>query len=129
MSYFNVAGDLVDEFAPVEGTSRGLAIVAADLDADGFDEIVVGRTGTSDEISLFDGSTHELLAKHTFGPVVDRSFGIRLGVLRSTGAGDMLLVGNAPGSAVAVSGYDDLSGEPVMLPLELANRAFGIFLG
>jgi hypothetical protein len=50
-------------------------------------------------------------------------------VLRSRAGEDLLLVGNSPGSEVSVRGFDDLFAEPVLLPLERVNRAFGIFVG
>ena len=58
----------------------------------------------------------------------DLGFGIRIGVLHGPQS-DLLLVASAPGMAVGVRGYHDLAGEPILLPLERAQRAFGIFVG
>jgi hypothetical protein len=127
VSYFAPAGQLKGQFALAEGPGRRLTVVAADLNADGFDEIVVGRTGRTQRISLFHGAN--LLAERDLGPVADGSFEMRLGVLRSRDEGDLLLIGSAPGAAVEVRAFDDLAGEPTLLPLERANRAFGIFVG
>ena len=125
--YFTVAGVRVDQFDLDTDRARGFA--AADLDDDGFDELILGRVGGMLEVRILDGANRTLLAEWDLGPVVNAMFGLRLGVLHSLTGGDLLLVGNAPGSPVAVRGYDDLSGEPIPLPLERANRAFGIFVG
>jgi hypothetical protein len=127
--YFSIGGALEAQFGLTEGLGRRATLAALDLDADGIDELVVGRNGPSATVSVFDASTHQLLSERLLGPIADRSFGIRLGVLRSEEAGDMLLVASTPGSQVAVRGYAGLSAPPVMLPLERANRAFGIFVG
>jgi hypothetical protein len=127
VSYFSPAGQPLGTFA-VEGAGR-FTIAAADLDDDGFDEIVLGRSVGVPELLIYDGFSHLLIERRSLGPVADSTFGIRLGVLRSRAGEDLLLVGNAPGSEVSVRGFDDLFAEPVLLPLERVNRAFGIFVG
>jgi hypothetical protein len=129
VSYVSPAGQLAGAFAVEAGSGRGLTIAAADLDDDGFDEIVLGRTAAISELLIFDGPSHLLFDRRPLGPVADSTFGARLGVLRSRAGEDLLLVGNAPGSEVSVRAYDDISGDPVSLPLGRANRAFGIFVG
>ena len=127
VSYYSPAGELRGQVDLAKGPGRGLSVVAVDLDADGFDELVVGRKGKTQRISHIDGSS--LVAERDLGPVADGSFEMRLGALRSDHEGDLLLVGSAPGAAVEVRAFDDLAGEPTHLPLERANRAFGIFVG
>jgi hypothetical protein len=61
--------------------------------------------------------------------VVDSSFGLRLGALRTSTATDTLFVGNAPGSAVALVGFADLSGNAIPLAPANARRSYGIFVG
>jgi len=126
IEYFSITGMLRGQFALPEEFGRSPALAAMDFDGDGFDEIVAGRNR---RIGVFDGSTHQLLSEHALGPVADPTFRIRLGVLRSDEEPDLLLVASTPGSQVAVRGYADLSAAPVLLPLERANRAFGIFVG
>ena len=54
--------------------------------------------------------------------------GPRLGAARAAG-GDTLLVGNAPGAAVTVTAFDDLTGRAGALPPQTRGRAYGIFVG
>jgi hypothetical protein len=126
---FNPQGQLISEFSPFKSAHQGIAVAAADLDGDGFDEIVVGRNSPAPHIRVFDGTSNALLADFALGPVIDPAFGIRLGTMRSATSADTLLVGSAPGSPVSVRGFDDLSGVPELLPLERSNRAYGIFVG
>jgi hypothetical protein len=126
-AYFTPLGQRVGTLT-LDGPIRRPVIVAADLDRDGFDEIVVGRSGARETVDVYDAVARELVASQDIGPVPDRGFGIRLGVLHGPD-GDLLLVASAPGMAVGVRGYDDLAGEPILLPLERAQRAFGIFVG
>jgi hypothetical protein len=127
--YFDPAGNLLGTFTPFDGKGAGMAVAAVDLDGDGSDEIVVGRSAAKQRFLVFDGVTHTQLAEFDLDGIVDPAFGIRMGVMRSPNGPDTLLVGNAPGSPVSVRGFNDLTGIPEFLPLERSNRAFGIFVG
>jgi hypothetical protein len=127
--YFDPAGNLLGTFTPFDGKGAGMAVEAVDLDGDGSDEIVVGRSGSKQRFLVFDGVTHTQLTEFDLDGLVDPAFGIRIGVMRSPDGPDTLLVGNAPGSPVSVRGFDDLTGVPELLPLERSNRAYGIFVG
>lgn len=128
--YFDSEGNLLSSFVAFGTPGRAISIATADLNDDGFDEIVVGRASGIDRLRIFDSANHALLSGIALGPAIDPAYGLRLGTMRSsTDDGDILLVGSAPGSSVAVRGYGDLTGIAELLPLERANRAFGIFVG
>jgi hypothetical protein len=129
ISYFDPAGTLLSSFSPFERSGAGIAVAAVDLDGDGSDEIVVGRSAAKQRFLVFDGVTHTQLTEFDLDGLVDPAFAIRVGVMRSSGGPDTLLVGNAPGSPVSVRGFDDLTGVSEFLPLERSNRAYGIFVG
>jgi len=127
--YFRPSGELLSLFFPVVPPGLGLALAAVDLTGDGHDEIVLGRLSKKQQLLVLDGTTHSQLAEFALEPLADASFGIRLGTMRSTFGADTLLVGSAPGMSVSVRGFDDLSGMPELLPIELPDRAFGLFVG
>jgi hypothetical protein len=129
VGYFDEDGTELAAFRAFDRIGNGFSVAAADLDGDGFDEIAVGRTWGADRLRIFDGATRRLLKDIALGPVLVPAFGLRLGTARSPGGSDTLLVGSAPGSAVSVRAFNDLSGVPQLLPPERANRAFGIFVG
>lgn len=125
---FDSQGQLISEFSPFRGINHGVVVAAADLDGDGFDEIVAGRATSEPHIRVFHGISHAPLAEFALEAVMDPAFGLHLGTMRSSTGTDTLLVGSAPGSPVSVRGFDDLSGVPDLL-LQRSNRAFGIFVG
>jgi hypothetical protein len=126
---FDATGTLDSSFRVFAGAGFGLSLAAADLDGDHFDELAVSPTIGSRIVYVLNGTTHATVATFTVGPIVDPAFGIRLGTLRTPMATDTLLVGNGPGSAVSLRGFDDLSGIPIKLAPTTARRAYGIFVG
>jgi GDSL-like Lipase/Acylhydrolase family/FG-GAP-like repeat len=126
---FDADGSLVSSFHVFKGSGLGITVAAADLDDDGTDEIAVARTTGANKVRVLNPTSKAVVATFTVSPVSDSSFGIRLGTLRRSSGSDMLLVGNSPGSAVALNSFDDLSGTAVALRPTNAARAYGIFVG
>ena len=130
VALYNSHGALLSSFRAFRGFGFGVTLTAADLTGEGFDELAVARSTRVNRVRIIDPVSHSAIAIFRVGPVVDPSFGLRLGTLRSsTGGNDTLLVGNGPGSTVAVRAFNDLTGVAEFLPPERANRAFGIFVG
>jgi hypothetical protein len=125
---FSPTGSLVSSFN-VPGVSGGVTVAAADLKGDGTDELAVAATKGSNRVQVMNPVSGAVLASFAAGPVVDPSFGIRLGTLRKSTGTDTLLVGNAAGSPVSVRGFSDLTGTPTSLPPNNPHHAYGIFVG
>ena len=128
IAFFDSNGSWISSFRAFNGTGFGTTLTAVDLTGDGSDEFAVVRTKSANTVRIFDAYSLSILSVFKAGPVVDRSFGLRLGVLRSSD-GDKLLVGNGPGANVAVRSFNDLTGIAEFLPPEQVNRAYGIFVG
>jgi len=126
---FSAGGSQLSSFRVFAGAGFGVTIAAADLDGDGFDELAVARAVGAGPVRVFDPVTHARLALLAAGVVTDASWGLRLGTLRSPGGDDALLVGNSPGSRLAVRAFDDLTGTATQLPPDPPDRAYGIFVG
>ncbi len=130
IALFDAHGSLISSFRAFNGSGFGVTLTAADLTGDGFDELAIAPTSRANSVRIIDPISHAVLAAFKAGPVIDPAFGLRLGTLRSSTTGnDTLLVGNGPGSTVAIRAFNDLTGVAEFLPPELANRAFGIFVG
>jgi hypothetical protein len=127
--YFDTAGTLVSSYRVFAGAAFGISLAAADLDGDDLDELAVSPTIGSRTVYVLHATTHATVATFTVGPVVDPAFGIRLASARSSTGTDTLLVGNGPGSALSLRGFDDLSGVAIKLAPTNARRAYGIFVG
>ncbi len=105
-----------DAYAPTE--THGVYVAAGDLDADGTDEIVVGRESGLSHVKVFRSDGVEMASFFAFG--VDFAGGVRVacGDVNDDGRDDLILGAGATTSAVKVlSGVDQT---------ELANfLAFG----
>jgi hypothetical protein len=126
---FDASGTLVSSFRAFDGAGFGVTVAAADLTGDGLDELAVARATGGRRVSVIDPVTRSRVASFTLGPVVDAAFGLRLGAIRTSGVTDTLLVGNAPGSAVALVGFEDISGTAIPLAPNNPRRSYGIFVG
>jgi hypothetical protein len=127
---FDPSGSIVSTFRGFTGSGFGTTITSADLDGDGFDELAVARSTASNRVRILDPVARAVRASFTVGGVVDPAYGVRLGTLRSSvDAHDTLLVGNGPGSPVAILAFDDLTGVAQRLPPQGSRRAYGIFVG
>jgi hypothetical protein len=126
---FDANGSLVSSARVFEGAGFGVTVAAADLTGDGSDELAVAPATGGRRVRVLNPVTGGTRATFTVGPVVDASFGIRLGTLRSATRTDTLLVGNGSGSAVSARGFDDLSGRAIELAPTHGSRAYGIFVG
>ena len=121
----------LSSFIAFGSPGRAISIAAADLNDDGFDEIVVGRSSGIDRLGVFD-SVRPSRYLHSIASARSsiRRTEYDLGTMRSdTRRRRLTAVGSTPGSPVAVRGYGDLTGLAELLPLQRANRAFGIFVG
>jgi hypothetical protein len=127
--YYSIGGLPTGEYAPFQRAGSGLGLAAADLDGDGIDEVAVGRAGRDYQLRLFDDEDFGLVAETDAGPVVDRAFGIRLGVLRSRSGADKLLLASTPGEPLGIRAFLGLDDAPERLPPDRPDRAFGIFVG
>lgn len=126
---FAASGSLLSSFQMFGGSGVGVTVAAADLNGDGFDELAVARATGTNRVKVLNAVTRAPLATFTAGPLADANYGIRLGTLRHATGTETLLVGNAPGSAVSLRGFDDLTGTAMNFPPTNANRAYGIFVG
>jgi hypothetical protein len=126
---FDAAGSLVSSARVSDGSGFGVTVAAADLTGDGSDELAVARSAGSRRVRVMNPVSWATRATFTVGPVIDASFGIRLGTLRSATGTETLLVGNGPGSSVSVRAFDDLTGNAIPLDPTNAGRAYGIFVG
>jgi hypothetical protein len=126
---FGASGSLVSSARVFEGVGFGVTVAAADLTGDGSDELAVAPAAGGRRVRVLNPATFATRTTFTAGPVIDASFGIRLGTLRSATGTDTLLVGNGPGSAVSVRGFDDVTGYAIQLAPGNGRRAYGIFVG
>jgi hypothetical protein len=126
---FDAEGTLFSAIRPYGAARFGLTLAAADLTGDGLDELAIAPAAGGNRVRIVDPSTSARLATFTAAAVADPHFGIRLGTLDSLPGSDRLLVGNGPGTALAIRVYDDLSGDHALLPPSSRRRAYGIFVG
>ena len=126
---FDADGSLRSSARVSDGSGFGVTVAAVDLTGDGSDELAVARATGGRRVRVLNPVSWATRATFTVGPVIDASFGVRLGTLRSATGTDTLLVGNGPGSAVSVRAFDDLTGNTIQLDPTNAGRAYGIFVG
>jgi hypothetical protein len=101
----------------------GVNVAAGDWTGDGFGEIAMAPGSGSSHVRIIDPGKGSDVGSFFAGDPVTPG-GVRLAVVNGR-----LLVGNGPGSGVAVRAYSGLSTTPEFLPPNDPARAFGIDVG
>ncbi len=128
--YYSLDGSLLSVLHPYGSSAGfGITVATADLNNDGYDEIIVSPAWQGNRARVIDADDSKVLAHFTAGEESHFGSGIRLGTMRTTTGPDTLLIGNGIGAEVSVLAFKNLQSNGVRLKPAPTGRVHGIFVG